>query len=159
MTKFKIAMLGCSFALAMIFVNRAFSQEEVVPTIPEMDLEGTVHNLTVGKSDGVAIRLRHTTNGPIITGVFDCNQLYGSFALNGQVLKNAQRRTISMCFEGKLNLGNDGSNWETGTTFPFTITLFLDGGTIKGVYFIGKNGNKVEATIPQMGTLQLKRRK
>lgn len=119
-------------------------------------LEGEVKNLLTGGADTVTMKLKTTDKGPLLTGEFGCNELFGRFALSGLV-RDDDSGSTSYVFQGDLHLGNDGSSWEEGTTFPFAITICFEDGKITGVYSIGKNGNAYESTVPQMGTLDLRR--
>lgn len=141
-----------SIALLHSSISEVAGQDQTI-----IKLEGEVNNLTVGKSDTVTMKLRNSNNGPMITGEFGCQDLFGRFALKGLSVTHQEEDTKSFVFEGSLHLGNDGSNWKPDTTLPFNMTLMLGGDSVTGVYMIGKNGNQYANLIPQMGSLKMRR--
>lgn len=117
-----------------------------------MNFQGEVKNFTVNETDTVKLKIKQGPNGPLVTGEFGCNQLFGRFALAGlEVEKDGPATTRQFSFQGQLHLGNDGSGFAEGTSKPFTMTLLLSGNQIEGVYHIDHGSNYV----PQMGTVRM----
>src|SRR5262245_16261570 len=90
-------------------------------------LEGTVTNMTVGKSAGVKIQILFVDGRMRAIGAFDNKNLYGKFDLPGQVVSKADE-SISLQFAGDLELGDDGSNFPKGTKVRIVMTLSVTDG-------------------------------
>jgi hypothetical protein len=119
----------------LVFVPAAPAAVAADDPVETIYLEGTVTNLSVGKT--AKVRFRITVDGKSLRakGGYDNKNLFGTFDVPGRVIHKTDD-TVSMQFSGDLEFGGDGSGAAPGTKMAYAMTLLISENKVRGVYRI-----------------------
>jgi hypothetical protein len=122
----------------------------------DIEVSGTVTNVTVGKSTGVTFHITSEDGKAFqARGAYDGKNLFGRFDVPGEVVYSRPDVTCFQ-FSGDIEFGGgDGSGFPTGTKTTYVMSIMLTKQDVKGVYRIGKIPPDVE--LEQYGTMDLSR--
>jgi hypothetical protein len=157
--------LPSRLGLCSILALALFSVGPASPLIADdrietMKIEGTVTNLSVGKSAQVMFQVSTDQKDPTkvrAKGAYDNKNLVGKFDVQGRIV-NQTEETTSMQFTGFLVLGGDESGFPDKTKVEYVMTLLFSGKEVKGVYRIAAMP-EFGIDFEQHGTMDLKSNK